>query len=360
MKQANKLDESITKGVLYLEEHQYPSGEFCCYIAADDPMLGWCIPESTVFATMVVASCLLSLTEHQEVDSMVTKATDYIAGQMHKGGVWPVFSERHPWHHMVPYDADSLAYASALMEARGVQYSKRSNVPLLLANRNRQGLFYTWFVLRPGLNINRTHWRIGFKEIKQPITSFFFWRVNECTRADIDLGINTNVLYHLGDTEHTQPIIEALLQVIAEGREDNCDKWYRNPYNIYYLLSRAYKRGVTSLEPVIKSIVERIQVGAHANGQIGKSILDTAFAITTLLNFGVDSLLTAKAVDFLMEQQGETGEWPRWLFYYGGPKLLQGWGSEELTTSFCLEALSTYQGWKRTHATDYTNNSTLL
>jgi len=359
MKQVNKINDSITKGVLYLEEHQYPSGEFCCYIAADDPMLGWCIPESTVFATMVVASCLLSLAERPEVNTMVSKATDYIAGQMHKGGVWPVFSERHLWHDMVPYDTDSLVYASALMEDRGVQYLEENNVTLLLANRNRQGLFYTWFVLRPRWPINQTLWRLAFKEIKQPITSFFFWRANECTRIDIDLGINANVLYYLGDTEHTQPIVSALIQMIIEGREADCDKWYRNPYNIYYLLSRAYKRGVTSLKPIVKLIVERIQVGAQLSGQIGKSILDTAFATTALLNFGVDTPLTASAVNFLMEHQEQTGEWPRWLFYYGGPKLLQGWGSEELTTSFCLEALSTYQGWERTHATDYINNSTL-
>ena len=44
------------------------------------------------------------------------------------------------------------------------------------------------------------------------------------------------------------------------------------------------------------------------------------------------------------DAQGEApGHWPRWLLYYGGPKLLLGWGSEEMTTGFCLEALARYQ-----------------
>lgn len=334
-----KLDESISRGLSYLEEHQYPNGEFCCYIAADEPMQGWCITESTVFATMVVPSCLLSLAEYPGVDAIITKATDYLMGQMHQGGVWPVFSERHPWHSIVPYDADSLAYASALLEDRGVCSLKRTNVPLLLANRNRQGLFYTWFVLRPGWPTNRTYWRLSMQELGRPITSILFWRANECTRADIDLGINTNIVYYLGDVAETQPVITALIQMIAAGEEGNCDKWYLNPYNIYYLLSRAYKRGVTKLKPIIESILNRILADALPTGQLGRSILDTAFAVTALVNFQVDTPAIDKAIAFLLSTQEETGEWPRWLFYYGGPKRLQGWGSEEITTAFCLEAM---------------------
>ncbi len=37
------------------------------------------------------------------------------------------------------------------------------------------------------------------------------------------------------------------------------------------------------------------------------------------------------------------GSWPRAALYYSGPKKLYGWGSEELITGFCLEALLRYQ-----------------
>jgi hypothetical protein len=35
--------------------------------------------------------------------------------------------------------------------------------------------------------------------------------------------------------------------------------------------------------------------------------------------------------------------WPRATLYYRGPKKLYAWGSEELVTGFCLEALLHYQ-----------------
>ena len=340
---ADQLDTAIARGLAYLSQHQYPSGEFCCYIAADEPMQGWCITESTVFATMVVASCLLPFAARPETDVMLTRATNYLQYQMHRGGVWPVFSDRHPWHSIVPYDTDSLAYASALMQARGIDCPRPGNVPLLLANRNKKGLFYTWFLLRLRWQPNRTHWRVTAREVLHPITSLFFWRANECTRSDVDMGINTNILYYLGDVEATQPIIAELLRVIAEHREHDCDKWYRNPFTIYYLLSRVYQQGVIKLEPARQPIIQRILATAQPTGQLGKSVFDTALAVTTLLNLGCTAPAVGKAVNFILQTQSAFGEWPRWLFYYGGPKLLQGWGSEEITTGFCLEALARYR-----------------
>lgn len=337
------IESAINRGIDYLIQHQYPNGEFCCYISADEPMLNWCVTDSTVFATMVVASCLLPLSKSDSVEPMLSKATNYLKYHMHGGGVWPVFSNIHPWHKIVPYDADSLAFGSAYMQERGVQYTALNNKPLLLANRTRGGLFYTWFILHSHLHSNRTLWRLSLKELKKPITSFLFWRANECTRSDVDLGINANVLYYLGEISETIPVINELIKVISEGREGDCDKWYRNPFTIYYLISRAYNRGAKKLQPVVAPIIDRIIATALPDGQLGKSVLDTAIGATTLINLGFTSKELHQAINFLITKQGPYGEWPRWLLYYGGPKLLQGWGSEELTTALCLEAIARYK-----------------
>ncbi|MEX6687847.1 hypothetical protein QTN47_10100 [Danxiaibacter flavus] len=337
------VEAAIDKGLDFLTQHQYPNGEFCCYVAADEPMQGWCFPDSTVFATMVVASCLLPLSESAIAERMLSKATGYLYGQMHFGRLWPVFSNLHPWHKIVPYDADSLAYGTAFMEERGVSMPSPNNKKLLLANRSRNGLFYTWYIIRLGLQTHKGHWRVSIKELRRPITSLLFWHVNECTRGDIDLGINTNILYYLGDIPETAPIIDAIIKTINECNEHDCDKWYRNPFTIYYLVSRAYNRGVKKLQPVVAPIIERILKTASADGQLGKSILDTALGVISLINFGYTSEGLHKAVDFIIQNQKNHGDWSRWLFYYGGPKLLKGWGSEELTTGFCIESLARYK-----------------
>lgn len=337
------IEAAIDRGLGYLSQHQYPNGEFCCYISADDPMLNWCLADSTVFTTTVIASCLLPLSKNSAVEPMLSRATDYLYYQMHGSGVWSFFSNHHPLRKIIPYDVDSLAFASSFMQERGVQRPEVSNKPLLLANRTRRGLFYTWLILHPKLHTNKAHWRLALREFRRPFTSFLFWRAYESSRGDVDLGVNASVLYYLGNIPEAVPVVNELIRVINEGREGDCDKWYRNPFTIYYLISRAYNRGVKDLQPVAAPIIDRIIATALPDGQLGKSILDTAIGATVLINLGLKSREVHQAIHFLIKKQGSYGEWPRWLFYYGGPKLRQGWGSEELTTALCLEAIARYK-----------------
>jgi hypothetical protein len=337
------VQTAIDKGLDYLSQHQYPNGSFCCYIAADEPMLNWAVPDSAVFPTLLIASSLIPLSKTAGAEQMLSKVSDYIYWQMHRGGVWPFFSNLHPLHKIVPYETDSLAYASSFMQDRGLQRPDHSNKPLLLANRHRKGLFYTWFIIHPRLHTNKTYWRLTAKRLMKPISNFFFWRAYESAPDDVDLGVNANILAYLGDIPETATVIGELVRVILEGKEDDCDKWYRNPFTIYYFISRAYHRGVKKLEPVVIKIIDRIIATASNDGQLGKSILDTALGVTTLINLGFKSKELHQVVRFLIKNQESHGEWPRWLFFYGGPKLLQGWGSEELTTAVCLEAIARYQ-----------------
>src|SRR5690606_6176639 len=94
-------------------------------------------------------------------------------------------------------------------------------------------------------------------------------------------------------------------------------------------------------------IINRITSQSHSNGRMGESSLDTALGITTLINLNYEGPELIHSVKFLLNAQQETGEWPRRIFYYGGPKKLIGFGSEELSTSFCVEALAYYQKQQR-------------
>ncbi len=338
-----KLNRSIDKGVAYLYHHQYPNGEFCVYIANDAPMKKWTATDSSVFPTALIASSLIFLEKRPLVDETLKKATFFFECQMKKGGLWNHFTNRHPLRNISPYDVDDTALVSSVFKSRNIDWPKPSNIPLLLANRNKSGLFYTWFLLRLRWTKNKTYWKIVLTELYHPVKSILFWQSGEASRNDIDAVVNANVLYYLGENKYTKPIIKHLINIIDEGREDNCDTWYRNPLSVYYFISRNYFIGIDSLKPVREKIIERILKKAKPDGCLGENSLDTALCCCTLMNLKHESGELENAINYLIQNQQETGEWERWILYYGGPKLLLGWGSEELTTGFCLEALERFK-----------------
>lgn len=337
----NDIEKAVINGVNYLHQHQFPNGEFCIYISGDDPMTGGCTPDSNVFPTAIISHCLLPLSAMPQVDEMLEKSARFLYDQMGWGASWNYYTKYHALRSICPSDVDDTCYAAAFLSARKVDFPEAATRPLVLSNRNKEGLFYTWFTFRLRWNTNRDYWRLVKPELKQPLKSFIFWLKNECGRYDVDGVVNANVLYFLRDTEVTQPVIRFLLQIIADKKEDDCDKWYRNPLSVYYFISRNYDAGIRKLEPARQPVIDRILAKAQQDGRLGSTVLDTALAACTLLNFHYKGEALDRAIAFLLATQRETGEWERWRLY-GGPSMSIGWGSEELTTGFCLEALARY------------------
>lgn len=333
-------EKAIEKGIDYLYQHQYPNGEYCCYMAPDDAMSVWCVPDSSVFPASLIMNALVPLMGNPKVDQMLERSAGFLQYQAMRGGVWNNFTR---WHQLFPFcppDTDSTVYASKALQTLNKDYV--ANHGILLANRNSAGLFYTWYALRPNKVRNKNFWLLLLRELKHPVTSFFFWRRNECTRYDIDGVVNANALFYLGLNEHTQPIIPYLLNIIDQQQEASCDKWYRNPVTFYYFVSRNYNAGITALEPARAQIISRIIAKVKDDGSIGESILDTALAISALINFSYHHEIVDRAIEQLVNHQQPSGEWPRRALFYSGPKKEMCWGSEELTTAFCLEALTKY------------------
>ena len=341
-------DQAIAQGVAYLHQHQFPNGEFAAYCAADAPMQGWTFPDSTVFPTSLIASCLLPLAALPVVEEILTRATGFLRYQMNYGGLWNHFTKLHRSRYLCPLDVDDTACVSALFRARQIDCPTPTNIPLLLANRNRKGLFYTWFSLRLRWVKRAAFWRVTLPELLRPVQSLLFWREVEANRHDIDGVVNANALYYLGDRPETQPVIAFLLRIIADNKEANCDLWYRDPFFVYYFFTRCYHVGISKLEPLRQPIITRILAAAKPDGRLGETVADTAWAVCSLLNLRSYPPELAGAVRYLVRAQEPAGNWPRWLLYYGGPKLLVGWGSEEMTTGFCLEALARYNAQMET------------
>ncbi|HEX8206127.1 MAG TPA: hypothetical protein VF587_08720, partial [Solirubrobacteraceae bacterium] len=154
-----------------------------------------------------------------------------------------------------------------------------------------------------------------------------------------DAIVNANVLAHLGDGPYAPPVVAHLVDVFRRGTEHACDKWYRGPFTFQWAVARAAAAGVRGLDAIRDESCARTLAGARDDGRIGAGPLDTALAVCALSDWGAETPRAACA--YLEAAQGEDGSWPAAPFYYAGPREdLPRWGSAELTTGFCLEALS--------------------
>jgi len=335
-----KLTTAINKGVDFLYEHQYPSGEFCCYIASDDDMQNDITTDSCVFPTAVIGLCLQTLPKTIQTARILEKICIFLQYQMMRGGVWNFFTVRNPLFKVNPPDLDTTVMASKVLIGCGVEFP--DNERIFLYNRSRNGLFYTWITTRLKNKLDPIYLKLILREFKYPIRNILYWTRNESGKYDIDGVVNANVLYALGLNEDTRGIIPFLKSILYTNAEDDCDKWYRNPFTYYYFLSRNFNRGIDELVPEETVIIEKVLARASVTGLLGDSLLDTALGATALINAGYRGDRLDKAIHLLLESQNVRGYWPRRSFYYSGPSKAMGWGSEELTTAYCLEAIMAY------------------
>lgn len=337
---------AIKRGIDYLYHHQMANGEFLFYMSGDDEMKGWINPESAIFPTALAGWCLWPLRRMKQVEEILQKSAAFLKSQQGVGGTWSHHAFQHRLYGICPQDADDTALVSIFLEKMGVDFYSDLNKKMLLQNRNREGLFFTWFIFRPLPNKNKYYWILALKELKWLYRSLLFWRHTEASRFDVDMVVNSNVLYYLGNNSDTKPVIRRMIKTIERGDEKQCDTWYLNPFSVYYFFSRNFEAGMIELEPIRKPIINRILARLDESGRIGRCALETALGLSTLvqLRFGERDILQ-KSSNFLITQQRDHGNWDRWIFYYGGPKKAGGYGSEEVTTTLCVEALYKTTNW---------------
>lgn len=341
LKKTLDFDNVIKSGLKYLDEHQFPNGEFASYLSGDIAMKEWTMPDSNIFFTGLIGLCLADI-DKPLAHHITDKTIPFLKYQMNTGQVWNYFTKSHPLHGICPDDVDDTATISALFISKGI-WEKSYNKEILLANRNKAGLFYTWYVLRFEFKRNKIYWRITLAALLRPIKHLFFWLNTEANRNDVDGVVNANVLYCLGDIPETQPVINLINTIIKEEKEANCDLWYRDTSHVYYHFSKNYAKGIKKLEPIVNPIIQRILSKAQPDGRLGETILDTAWNICSLINLDYSGIKLEQAVIYLIQCQATAGYWPRQIAFWGGPKLLVGWGSEELSTAFCLEAIHRFK-----------------
>lgn len=295
----------MIRGIQFLRRVQLPGGELSVLASGK--------PDPSIFPTAVMAH---SLSFAPGASDVRERALDFLAAEMQPGGVWKHWPRTHPQHAFLLADLDDTACAAAVLTRAGRDVP--DNRMLLLKNRNRRGLFRTWLL-----------------DYRHPLAMYAFFTRTSAKPFDADAVVNANVLFYLGEIP---AVVDSLLAVLREDRERHCDKWYDNPFVVWYFFSRALQRNAPEAGELI---VKKIAAARPA------SALDRALAICALRHWNQPA-----DAGLLLEQQLDTGAWPAAPFYHGGRARKRDgtfapphpdtphWGSEELTTAFCIEALA--------------------
>lgn len=337
MTRNDRVGGALRGAVRFLEGAQLPSGELPVYASLDPTLAERGTLDPSIFPTALAARCLSFCDEAAPVAG---RALDFLRAEMDGDGLWRHWTRAHPYYPSLPPDIDDTSCASAALAGAG--RLAPGNRALLLANRGRDGRFFTWIAPRPRWSGGR-HMRLVLRQLRNLPTLVMFFRLTSAKLHDIDACVNANTLHYLGVFEGDRAVVAWLLRILREGGERQCDKWYDNPFVVRYFLSRALKGRAPEAGPLIVRRTREEQP---------ESDLEQALAICTLSDWGED---VSARVEALLAAQAPDGSWRRAALYHGGRARLGSggfaephpdtprWGSEATTTAFAIEALARWR-----------------
>ncbi|MEH2003237.1 MAG: tetratricopeptide repeat protein [Nostoc sp.] len=333
---SSKSEISIVKAIEFLEDNQLDDGEFPAEFDQkyENPenREDWNF-DSTPFVTSLILYSLHFLRSERKVQEIQDKGIKFLLNEMKVGGLWKYWSAKNEKHTTIPPDLDDICCISYILKMNNIPVP--NNIGIILDNRNQERIFYTW-VLPRSMKSVALHLMTFGKAISH---SDEIWKLTD--RDDICSVVNANVLLYLGENRKTRKTIEYLSDIVLRDSEEEHLSFYDHKLSLYYMLSRAYFNGVTSLGVVKIPIVTKILNLQQTDGSFGDELL-TALATCALLNFNHVVPSLEKAIAFLFDTQQVDGSWQR-IPMYGGQLDQRLFGSAALTTGFCVEALARYR-----------------
>jgi hypothetical protein len=325
---------ALGRAIGFLEASQRPTGELPVYaFAGNDPSRASLDP--SIFPSALAA---FSLSFWPPARPLRERICDFLIAEMDADGLWRHWPSAHPSYRSLPADLDDTSCACAALAAGALPGP--DNRALLLANREAGGLFCTWFVPRMRWSGAR-HMAATWRRAAHLPTLIAFFRHTSASPGDVDAVVNANALFCLGAFPGDAAVIDHLLTVLRDDRERVCDKWYDNPFAVWYFLARAVAGRSEEGEALLAA---KLAV-ATSNTPLDEAL---SLCAATALGLGPD----AEAAFRLLRLQQPDGSWPAAALYHGGrTRLGDGgfgpvhpntphWGSEALTTAFAVEALA--------------------
>ncbi len=297
---------SVRRGLRFLQDNQLPYGEFRTYASPSIDM-GVTRLDSSVFVTTLVLYSIAHI-DRPCVSTMRNKAISFLTREMRGPGLFQYYTSKNT--RSIGFDLDDTACASVALQRSHPLVIGGQNGEYFMRNRNEAGLFYTW---------------VGGTAVEN----------------DVDSVVNANVVFYLGDRDETKSACRYLIDTIEGGCESDSYRHYLDAMTLYYAVSRAYAHGCLSLGGAREAIIEKVLRLGKSDGSFGDE-LATACAMCSLANFEYSGGTRFRdAARYLQGQQRANGSWPR-VAMFRQPGVY--YGSEELTTALCLEALTRVAG----------------
>jgi hypothetical protein len=310
----------LQKGIHFLKNNQLSHGEFRTFLSKHSTFHSKQYISSTYITTFVIYS--IGFLQSEELKEVIQKSLVFLREEMLPDGIWTFYTNNRNYkcingmfvaytkHHIMP-DLDCMACISYCLAQHQIDFD--SNQSILVNTRNEDELFYTW--LR------------GYRDL---------YITKDVPENEINPEVNCNVLLYLGQNNYTSQTCNYLNNLVENKLEDKGNRYFPANMAFYYLFSRAYYNNIHALGESKDLILTRLLSKQHSDGSFG-SILSTAFAICTFLNFNAWSPSLDNSVEYIALYQNSSGSWPIQTFFLG---MQNHYGSEELTTAICLEALS--------------------
>ena len=324
------FDRRIEKGLNYLHENQLPTGEFPIYLSLSPDMshtsnvTTYFGSADIIFDTGLILHTL-NIADNKNTKKIVyemkNKAIVLLLNNMERHNVWKFFGK----NHYIPPDIDDTSVLFAGLVESGVNISNES-LDYMLNYRTNDDVFYVWMNSEEWLNSSN------------PLYNVSKFRLNE-----IDPNVNVNALYAYSLRKRTQNgVIKYLKDIIENGTFKNGSTYYPSPYVFTYLVTKAYSDGkVKKLKPNLGKIKEYLLKTQNPDGGWGNDLY-TALATNALINMDYKGHRLEKAIEHILNTQENNGSWDIYSIYILPERPIY-FGSQELTTSFNLEALIKYK-----------------
>lgn len=307
------LAQSLEKAVVYLEERQTSGGAF---YSMQSPFPTLELVGDIEISPFVTSAILygLGFAPGPKAALIRHRGRGFLLGEMGPPGCWRYWSSFY--RNDLPPDLDDSACAALVLHDQVPDEHFSLDRHIFLKHRNQEGLFQTW------------------------MDSYL-------SGNDVDSVVNANVLAVLGDSDESNVVCQYLNGIVERGEEQQSYWYYLDDIALYYAISRALYLGVSRLLPTKQRIMSRL-CGMLEKDILPATSLSTALTLCTLVNLDCERFdLLFILSDRLLQTQNSSGGWDKSAYYGGkkppGPKTIF-FGSEELVTGFCVEALGrTYQ-----------------